>query len=424
MNVHVEENISYIETNIITRLCSLLGVKNIEDKMKIGVYIRSIFTSCRYDYQTIKNKLLSFFSDLIHYEPEQENELKSKLRKKLKSDRNLLLSAMQYYDSSNRGYINFIDFRKVLQNLKITLKEKYTEYMIYVMKKFNDDNVSLEDLKYSNIIDIFNEDQNNIDSIVRTDNNDIVENEDGEVVITIEQFNEKVDKILSKLAEYLLNTKQKVRECFRGVITRMSINNESYEGIQLKDFIQIIQKIGIKLDTIDIYCIFTKLKYTDDQETIDISKLLEEMFNYGIFDENMSKDIQFNIPNSERVLTVIQKVRKYLNEINKNFDSFLFNILSKIFIHQEGSNMIRYIEHEEFLSFLREKRIIDEFDIFSEEENAFIMFNNNINISKLKELLERNDIETVNITHKNNYNNEESLDLGKIEDGEIEGLDI
>jgi Ca2+-binding EF-hand superfamily protein len=411
-----DDNISSIETNIITRLCTLLKVGNIEDRMKLGVYIRTIFSSCRYDYYSIKSKLLSYFSDLIHYEPEHETELKSKLRIKLRSDRNLLLSAMQYYDSSNRGYINFIDFRKVLQNLKIDLKEKYTEYMIYVMKKFEDDNISIEDLKYSNLIEILNQDQSKTESIVKTDNNEIVENDEGEVVITIEQFNEKIDKILSKLAEYLLNSKQKVRECFKDVIT----NGDSYEAIQLKDFIQIIQKIGIKLDTIDIYCIFTKLKYTDDQEIIDLAKLLEEMFNYGIFDENLSKDI--HIPRTERNLTIVQKLRKYLND--KSFDSFIFSILSKVFILQEGANMVRYIEYDEFISFLREKRIIDEFDIFSEDERGYIIFNNNINISKLKELIERNDIETINITHKDNYNNDDSLDLGIIEDGEIEGLDI
>lgn len=158
MDTDSNDNINQIETNVITRLCTLLKVGNIEDKMKIGVYIRSIFSSCRYDYSTIKSKLLSYFSDLMQYEPEQENELKNKLRKKLRSDRNLILSAMQYYDSSNRGYISFIEFRKVLQNLKITLKEKYTEYMIYVMKKFEDESVSLDDLKYNNLIHILKQD--------------------------------------------------------------------------------------------------------------------------------------------------------------------------------------------------------------------------------------------------------------------------
>jgi hypothetical protein len=251
----------------------------------------------------------------------------------------------------------------------------------------------------------------------------MIENDEGEVVITIEQFNEKIDKLLSKLAEYLLNSKLKVRECFKDVITRENINNESYDAVQLKDFIHIIQTIGIKLDTIDIYCIFTKLKYSDDYETIDLAKLLEEMFNYGIFDENLSKDINFNIHKSDRHQSVIQNLKKYLHKNNKNFDSFLFTILSKIFIQQEGSYMIRYIEHDEFLSFLKEKEIIGEFDIFTNDEKSAIMFNNNININKLKELIEKDDIEIANITDKDNYN-EESLDFGKIEDGEIDGLDI
>jgi hypothetical protein len=79
-----------------------------------------------------------------------------------------------------------------------------------------------------------------------------------------------------------------VREFFKDFISTHTIpTGEKYDAITLKDFIQILQQIGINLDTIDIYCIFSKLKYSDDYETIDVSKLLEEMLNYGLFDDNI-----------------------------------------------------------------------------------------------------------------------------------------
>jgi hypothetical protein len=335
---------------------------------------------------------------------------------------------MQYYDNLNTGYINFINFRKVMQNLKISLEEKYTEFLIYIMKKFDDTSVSLEDLKYGNLIEIIESDSsisenqemmgNLYINLVKSESNEIAENDDGEVVITIEQFNEKVDKILSKLAEYLLNSRQKVNDCFKKVICMENVNNESYEAIQLKDFIQIIQSIGIKLDTIDIYCIFTKLKYNDDYETIDLAKLKEEMFNYGIFDENLSKDVI----NREKE-NLFSKIRRYLKNHNINFDEFIFDILSKIFIIQEAGKMIRIINIEEFVEFLRDKSILKSNENFTDDEKKLIMINKDINLNKLKDLLENNDVEILNVTDREKYN-DESLGLGMIEDGEIEGLDI
>jgi Ca2+-binding EF-hand superfamily protein len=60
---------------------------------------------------------------------------------------------MQYYDPNNTGFIKFSDFRKVMQNLKLNLEEKYTELLIYLMKK----NETLEDLAYRNITNLLDD---------------------------------------------------------------------------------------------------------------------------------------------------------------------------------------------------------------------------------------------------------------------------
>ena len=75
---------------------------------------------------------------------------------------------------------------------------------------------------------------------------------------------------------------------------------------------------------------------------------MEEMFNYGIFDENLSKDII----NKEKE-NIISKIRRYIRNHNINFDEFIFDILSKIFIIQDGGKMIRIINSEEFIEFLK-----------------------------------------------------------------------
>ena len=44
-----------------------------------------------------------------------------------------------------------MNFRLVLENLQLDLKEKYIEYLIYLMKQFEDGSYNLEDLKYSDV---------------------------------------------------------------------------------------------------------------------------------------------------------------------------------------------------------------------------------------------------------------------------------
>jgi hypothetical protein len=77
----------------------------------------------------------------------------------------MILSAMQYYDNKNTGFINFTNFRKATHNLKLNLSEKYTEFLIYFMKKneTNSKNMSLEDLAYGNIIKLLSSDSTDSD---------------------------------------------------------------------------------------------------------------------------------------------------------------------------------------------------------------------------------------------------------------------
>jgi hypothetical protein len=65
------------------RLISLLNIKNTDDIEKIAFYIKSVFNTCRYNYDTVKNNFISFFSDIMEYSDKRESKLKKKLKKVL-----------------------------------------------------------------------------------------------------------------------------------------------------------------------------------------------------------------------------------------------------------------------------------------------------------------------------------------------------
>ena len=75
-----------------------------------------------------------------------------------------ILSSIENFDPEKTGIITFLTFKQVLQNLNIRLSEKYTEYLIYIMKKnkfdsssSNNNNImelNLENLCYNNVVDL------------------------------------------------------------------------------------------------------------------------------------------------------------------------------------------------------------------------------------------------------------------------------
>lgn len=109
--------------------------------------VSSILTS---DYEMFKERFLSLFDSINKFTIEQENDYKKKLIKKLTKHKDILNSSLKNYDKNNTGYITFLQLRKILDSIKINLKDELIEYLIYLMKSFkHENNTSLEDLKYS-----------------------------------------------------------------------------------------------------------------------------------------------------------------------------------------------------------------------------------------------------------------------------------
>lgn len=289
--------------------------------------------------------------------------------------------------------------------------------------------------------------------------------DDEEIVITFEQFNERVDKILSKLAEYLLSNKKTVKEFFCNYISIHNVTAyDYYDAITLRDFVQILRTIGISLDTIDTYCIFTKLKHNDDYETIDVSKLLDEMLNYGIFEDNFKgfcnpilenqeenkeiteTSIQYKKENSANnyndntnfnkqsnnnmeLISINQDLQNeflinlnnYLKMKNMTFDEFVVPKINSIRVYNDGKMIRKLIDYEEFLKYCKDNKVITDRNFDLDEKMKDLLCENDcgvlyMNIQKIANCLEKMEKEFGDFEYEEENNNTQNDKEKTLED--------
>ena len=186
-----------------------------------------------------------------------------------------------------------------------------------------------------------------IDLNMDNNNNEVgLKNEDSEVVITTNQFNKIIEGIFMKIAEHLLTNKSTARGHFKDIIYSHELNNEVYEAIPLQYLLDDLEKINIKIDTIGIHCLYEKLKYSDDFESIDVAKLVEELENYGIFENNNSTS-NHNNSNRENAEELYKNLSNFLKDKGTQIIDFL---KSHIGVSEEGEMLIKIKDFEEILN--------------------------------------------------------------------------
>jgi len=108
-------------------------------------------------------------------------------------------------------------------------------------------------------------------------------------VITSEQFKLKLKKIFGELNNYLKKNNTNVREFFNSQIFRPTFDDPQLEynedAIFLKPLIDMLKSINISLDTVDIYCVYTRLKIVENSEAVSINILEKEINNLDQFNE-------------------------------------------------------------------------------------------------------------------------------------------
>ena len=101
------------------------------------------------------NKFLEYFNILFTYTrnyKEDEEKYISKLKNKYKEQTKKLVSCISLYilnELNSSSYFPLLKMKDLLEQNKIQLKDKYIEFLFYYMKKFNDPDAKLGDLKFS-----------------------------------------------------------------------------------------------------------------------------------------------------------------------------------------------------------------------------------------------------------------------------------
>ncbi len=103
------------------------------------------------------------------------------------------------------------------------------------------------------------------------------------------------------------------------------------DAIFLKPFVELLKTINIEMDTIDIYCIYTRLKIVDDSEAISVNYLEYELKNIEngneIIESNATTQNNFIINNEANSKSIDVKIDdKVVNNYKSNANNIKINI--------------------------------------------------------------------------------------------------
>jgi len=282
--------------------------------------------------------------------------------------------------------------------------------------------------------------------------------DESEVVISQDTFEKKVEMILGKMAEYFFynkknknkNNKNSVETIIRNhygpsVSKHQVSDDESYDAIPLGYFVKdLSDNIGIKVDTIDIYCIFTKLKYSENYETIDIDKVIEAMKQFftedgtldiNIFPIKSQDNLKDSLPtklNKEENIEdedLFVNLNKFLKEKSMLFDDLLVEF-DKLIKDHEGSPVMSY---SDFVSLMHSSGIITSTKLSSKILTQISYSDNEdlIDLNKLKNILSKtknprpmSGIGTRNNANANTNSNTKKKEFSNINEDDLDQVNI
>jgi hypothetical protein len=180
-------NFDFISEEFTKIILNVLNCDNSYNHILTKIFINALFYNSECDI----NKLIEYFNVLFSYtrnysidEEKYINKLKNKYKEQIKK----LVSCINHYINSelnSSSYFPLLKMKELLDQNDINLKDKYIEFLFYYMKKFNDPDSRLGDLKFSLLNNIMLLEDRNINIINRG------ENEENNLNININEENEK-----------------------------------------------------------------------------------------------------------------------------------------------------------------------------------------------------------------------------------------
>ena len=434
------------------------------------------------------NKLVEYFTILFSYTKDysiDEKKYIEKLKTKYKNETKKLVECITSYilnDLTSSQYFSLFKMKDLLDNNQINLKDKYIEFLFYFLKKFDDSEAKLEDLKYSLFNEIVplgdtsmhskafvnkNEEEENdnidldkIENLLNNEKNEMNNNEN----INIEE-NKEFDFDLDKYKENDINIrtnktepnkeenifeknqkKEKIIEDNNNSINKLK--QESKKDSDIIDNIKDIENINDNIDINKENGIGKKLN-ADLFEDIDYAKNKNNINNDSNINNeakingNEHEDIKNNVDNNDSDYVEENMKKLGINNSKNDKNSKDKNINDILNLENQEINQ----KKEEELSNKNEKekekgiendninnisteKLIHNQRVNTEEGKKSQILNKKIEIEKEKEKeIEKEDEKSLkqkekNISHNSNKSNKIDTEKNKFNESENENESV
>ena len=243
--------------------------EHIDSKEKVKKWLSTLLSLCSNDQKKMTENFLTLFSNITLYTQEQEILLSKKVKKCFLPKKEIITKKLEPFKSK---YVSFDFFKKLIEEQQIEIKDEYTQYLFYELKKFEDPSASLYDLKVQNLFDIF---ENN--------ENESKMNTESDIEITNEEYVNIITTFGNQLLNYLNVNHTDLRTVLGNIVENLSgeDSSEKIEVVFIEPFVNRMKEIGIDLnDEIKIYCLFSRYKLSDEYEIISVNLLEKELENF------------------------------------------------------------------------------------------------------------------------------------------------
>ena len=417
LNILKENKFKLFIKEISEKLIKFLKISKEKDIFNIHSFIKTFLYNNYiiknfYDPNEFKNLFLSFFSNVIYYNSNQKEEFNKLLASKFYNKKTQFLEIVSFFDENKKGFITFTTLKKILENLKLKFNNEILEYLIFLMKNYNEENTSLNELKYTNLINVIENSEIDPNLIEKNDeinnnNNNNNNNDDEPIEITNEEYLNNVKEIIAKIGNALINKKRNFDNIFNSCVSK---SKTEFKGIRLVNLVEKLKSdFNIELSNIEIFCLFTKVKPDkknlsknedddeDIEEIIDYNKLKKEVeeFIKNNNNNNLNNKNSFktSISNPFNNKSNTEKIKSIFNDFMKkhkfSYERFIFPIHCMVKLTTNGKKYNRYLDLEFFKHFLYQNGIgIQKDELYEFLNEDKLLFNNEkVNLDYLKFLL-------------------------------------
>ena len=192
--------------------------------------------------------------------------------------KDIILSKLEPFKNK---YISFLFLKQIIEEQKVEMKDEYSQYLFYALKRFDAPEISLYDLKVQNLFDIMNDEKNESKM-----------DEESDIEITNEEYTQIITSFGMQLLNYITTNNTTLKNILGDLVQNISAEDdddkeENIEIVFIEPFINRMKEIGIKINgDIDIFCLYSRYKLSDEYEVISVNLLEKELENFLNFSKN------------------------------------------------------------------------------------------------------------------------------------------